>query len=84
MRWPSTFLLKGHAVTVALSIALISSAAAQEVIVDWEAAAARAALTEQSFYGTNGARDTSVLPEGYTAPVIDPQAHIKEADRKVA
>ena len=76
--------MEGHRAILALSLFLTGSATAQEVVVDWEAAAARAALTEQSFYATNGARDTSVLPEGYTAPVIDPQAHIKEADRKVA
>jgi len=51
---------------------------------DWEIEAARAAQTERGFYESGGARDTSVIPRGTGAPATDPQAHIREADRKVA
>ncbi len=51
---------------------------------DWQQAAARAAQTTKSFYETNGARDTRVIPEAYKVPVTNPRAHIEEADRKVA
>ncbi|MEX2482572.1 MAG: anthrax toxin-like adenylyl cyclase domain-containing protein [Gammaproteobacteria bacterium] len=67
-----------------LAITLCLSHALPAADSDWEVEAARAAQTERGFYATGGARDTAVIPEGAAPVAADPQAHIREADRKVA